>query len=206
MYAPRHGQSQPRALLDLRQPQRDTELRGNGDGLVEDFGNPGRVLGEQRFGIDEAAHRPVALGQRVFAEVVREVLHLHLVDAGAVREAHEVLRHAVEARADADRFVGGGVGGVERHAEMPEPARDALLGAPPGKRGEVGVGRHLDAARRGEANHVDEARMQERLAHALELQLAHAGKLLEQPAERLERHEAGGRSEPSFARPPSSPR
>ena len=53
-------------------------------------------------------------------------------------------------------------------------------------RGEVGVGRDADAARRGQLDHVEEARVQHGLAQALQVQLLQRGHLAQQLGEALE--------------------
>src|SRR5690242_20186754 len=111
----------------------------------------------------------------------------------------EIACHALEARADANVLVGRWIGCVERYAKPLEAARHAFLGAPLGQRREVGVGGHLDAARDREAHHIEETRMQERLPHPLQLQLAQRGKLLDDAAERLEAHERRRRAANTFA-------
>ena len=98
----------------------------------------------------------------------------------------QVAHHLGEAGANADVLVGGGAGAVDRDVDVRQPAVDAARRARLGQQRQVGVGRHPHAALGGQRHHVEELRMQHRLAQPLQLQLGHAGELVEQAGEQPE--------------------
>jgi hypothetical protein len=63
-----------------------------------------------------------------------------------------------------------------------------------GEQGEIGVGRDVDAARRRVPHHVEEARVHERLAQPLQVQLRHPGKAVQQLAVGRELQQRGPRA------------
>ncbi len=131
-------------------------------------------------GAARAAYRSPARAQRdQVGELVDVVAHrdggqLDPRAGAAARERAQQPQHValepVEARVDPDALVGLGARAVDRDEDRLEPAARGPLRIALRQHGQVGVDADRYAARGGVVGHVEEARVQQRLAQALQVQ------------------------------------